>query len=161
VDDGLIVSILALGIALGSLALAVRADRRAGRAEAHGLRAHVVVELHASSGSRASTPRPTPAHPGPAHVPGGRRFELRARNVGREVARDVHVWLEDESGRVVADTAGGTSTALAPGEDPVEIALTVPDAALPPPPVSFSVWMSWTDRAGRHDRVPAGVSVST
>lgn len=143
-DGSLIVSIVALGIALGSLALALRADRRASRAESHGLQALVVVDAGSSSGS-----------------PSGRRFDFRVRNVGREVARDVDIWLEDESGRVVADSDGGSRPTLAPGESPVEISLTVPDRSLPPPPVTFSVWISWTDRTGHHDRAPAGIDVST
>ena len=145
-DTSLVVSVVAIGIAAGSLALALRADRRASRAEAGGLRAHIVVEPRASG-----------------RAPAGRRFDLSARNVGSDVARDVSIWLEDESGRIVATTADGSGSALtlAPGEDPVGVVLTVPDAALPPPPVSFSVWMSWSDRAGHHARSAAGVSVST
>ena len=150
-DTSLVVSVVAIGIAAGSLALALRADRRASRAEAGGLRAHIVVEPRASG-----------------RAPAGRRFDLSARNVGSDVARDVSIWLEDESGRIVATTTtagggvgGGGALTLAPGEDQVAVVLTVPDAALPPPPVSFSVWMSWSDRAGHHARSAAGVSVST
>jgi hypothetical protein len=143
-EDSLAVSFLAILIAAGSLALAFRADRRAGRAEARGLRAHVVIEPHGSSGG-----------------PSGRRFDLRVRNVGSDVARDVSIWLEDESGRIVSTPAVASTLTLAPGEDPVDIALTVPDAALPPPPVSFSVWMSWSDSAGHHGHSASGASVST
>jgi len=138
------VSILALLVASGSVALALRADRRASRAESHGRRAHLVVE------SRSST-----------RTVAGFLFDLRVRNVGSAVASDVAVWLEDESGRVVSAPAEGTIAALSPMQDPVMLELTVSDAALPPPPVSFGIRVSWTDLAGRHERIPSGTTVST
>ena len=144
IDGSLIVAILALLVASGSVALALRADRRASRAESQASRAHLVVEAPGSSGTAA-----------------GLLFALRVRNVGSAVARDVSVWLEDEAGRVVSTPAGGTITALSPAQDPVRLELTVSDAALPPPPVSFGVRMSWTDVAGRHERIPSGTAVST
>ena len=137
-------SILALLVASGSVALALRADRRASQAEAHGRRAHLIVES-----------------PGASSGVAGLLFDLRVRNVGSAVARDVTVWLEDESGRVASAPAGGTIAALSPAQDPVRLELTVSDAALPPPPVSFGVRMSWTDLAGRHERVASGITVST
>jgi hypothetical protein len=143
-ESSLLVSIFAVLVAAVSLVLALRADRRASRAEARGLRAHIIVEPYAMSSG-----------------PAGRRFDIRVRNVGSDVAHEVRIWLENESGRVVSTPTHGSAPALAAGEDPVEIALTVPEAALPPPPVSFSVWMSWSDRAGRHERSASGVSVST
>ena len=137
-------SVLALLVASGSVVLALRADRRASQAEAHGRRAHLVVES-----------------PGAIRSATGLLFDLRVRNVGSAVARDVTVWLEDESGRVVSAPAGHTIAALSPAQDPVGLELTVSDAALPPPPVSFVVRMSWTDLAGRHERVASGTTVST
>lgn len=144
IDGSLIVSILALLVASGSVALALRADRRASQAEAHAHRAHLIVES-----------------PGVRSGGAGLLFDLRVRNVGSAVARDVTVWLEDESGRVVSVPGGGTIAALSPGQNPVTLELTVSDAALPPPPVSFGVRMSWTDLAGRHERVASGTTVST
>ena len=144
IDGSLIVAILALLVASGSVALALRADRRASRAESQASRAHLVVEAPSSSGTAA-----------------GLLFALRVRNVGSAVARDVSVWLEDESGRVVSAPASGTIAAISPAQDPVRLELTVSDAALPPPPVSFGVRMSWTDVAGRHERIPSGTAVST
>jgi hypothetical protein len=138
------VSVFALVAAAGSLALALRADRRASRAEAYGRRAYVLVEPHGSGRDGA-----------------GLLFDLRVRNVGGTVARDVAVWLEDESGKIVSGPAGGEIAALAPGDEPTRVVLTVSDGALPPPPVSFGIRMSWTDLAGRHERVAAGASVST
>jgi hypothetical protein len=143
-EGSLVVSIVAVLIAVSSLALALRADRRAGRAEARSLRAHLVVE-----------PR------GSGSTPSGRRFDLRVRNVGSGVARSVRVWLEDESGRVVSGPTDREPLTLAPSDDPVDVSLTVSEAALPPPPVSFSVWIAWSDGAGAHERVPAGATVST
>jgi hypothetical protein len=144
VDRSLVVSIAALVIAGGSLAIAIRADRRAGRAEARGLRAEVVVEPSASSSD-----------------PKGRRFPLGVRNVGSGVARNVHVWLEDEAGRIVSSIAGGEGLTLVPNDDPVVLGVVVSDASLPPPPVTYSVFISWSDGAGEHERVDARVSVST
>ena len=144
IDGSLIVSILALLVASGSVALALRADRRATTQRSHGRRANLVVESRGSSAGST-----------------GLLFDLRVRNVGSAVARDVAVWLEDESGRVVSAPAGGTIVALSPAQAPVRLELAVSDAALPPPPVSFGVRISWSDLAGRHERVPSGTTVST
>lgn len=144
VEASVVVSIVAVLVAACSLVVALRADRRAGRAEARSLRARLVVEPHGSSGDMA-----------------GRHFDVHVRNVGLGAARDVRVWLEDESGRAVSSRSGGNAVAIAPGEDPVPLMLTVAEASLPPPPVSFSVWVAWSDDAGHHERERAGVSVST
>ena len=143
-DGSLLVSIVAVAIAAVSLTLAIRADRRAGRAEARGNRARVVVEPHGSVASAS-----------------GRRFDLGVRNVGLGVASRVRVWLEDESGRAVGHASTTEALTLAPGDEFVALAVTVPESALPPPPVAFSVWIAWTDGAGTHDRQPAGMTVST
>ena len=143
-DGTLAISIVAVAIAAVSLALAVRADRRAGRAEARGDRARLVVEPYGSAVGQS-----------------GRRFDLGVRNVGLGVATRVRVWLEDESGRTVARGSAPEALTLVPGDEPVAIAVIVPDSALPPPPVAFSVWIAWSDGAGDHDRRPAGVTVST
>ena len=142
-DASLVVSMAAVLVAGGSLVVAVRADRRAARAEAHAGRAAIAVE-------------PVSSHADAA----GRRFELRVRNVGVSVARTVRVWLENEAGRTVSTVAGGDALTLAPGDE-ATLSVTVSDAALPPPPVAFPVLVSWTDAAGSHDRHAAGVSAST
>lgn len=143
-DGSLAVAIAAVLISAGSLAVAVRADRRAARAEARGLRAVLSVE-------------PSPA----SDDASGRRFDLRLRNVGDGVARQVRVWLEDESGRVVSTVAGGDALTLVPGDDPVAVWVTVRESALPPPPVSFPVLVSFADAAGTHPREDTGVMAST
>jgi hypothetical protein len=148
VDTSVVVSIVAVLVAAGSLVVALRADRRAGRAEARGFRAQLVVEPSGSGGA-------------PTGEPGVRRFDVTVRNVGLGVARGVRVWLEDESGRAVSSRSAGNAVTIAPGEEPVRLSLTVAEASLPPPPVSFSVWIAWSDEAGRHEREHAGVTVST
>jgi hypothetical protein len=139
----MVASIGAVCIAAASLTLALRADRRATGAESRAGRARIAVEP-ASSQSDA----------------GGRRFELRVRNVGAAVAWAVRVWLVNEAGRGVSTAAGGDALTLAPGEE-VTLSVTVSDDALPPPPVAFPVLVSWTDSAGVHERRDAGVSAST
>jgi hypothetical protein len=143
VDTSLVVSIVAVLIAGGSLALALRADRRATRAESRAGRAQIAIE-------------PVRAHVEAA----GRRFELRIRNVGAGVARTVRVWLENEAGRAVSSVAGGEDLTLAPGDETI-LSVTVSEAALPPPPVTFPVLVSWDDPAGSHDRQHTGASAST
>jgi hypothetical protein len=144
VDAGLAVSVVAVSISAFSFALAVRADRRAGRAEKRGLGGHLVVEV-LESASEAS----------------GRRFDLALRNVGLGVASAVRVFLVDESGDVVAASSRERALALAPGEAAVRVSLTIAESSLPPPPVAFSVWLSWSDELGEHERRPSGVSVFT
>ncbi len=144
-DESIAVSTVAVLIATGSLVLAIRADRRSGRAESRGLHALLAVEPRDSGGDPS----------------GGRRFDLDVRNVGLGVARGVRVWLEDEAGRAVSSVAGGDASTVAPGDAPVRLLVHVSETALPPPPVSFSVWISWSDGAGRHEREPAGVTVTT
>jgi hypothetical protein len=143
-DGSILVSIVAVFIAAGSLVIAIRADRRAGRAESRGLHADLVVEQTGSTSD-----------------PKGRRVVLRVRNVGLGVARGVHVWLEDEAGHVVSSVAGGESLTLAPDQDGVPLSVTVSEAALPPPPVAFPVLVSWSDGAGEHEREHAGVTATT
>jgi hypothetical protein len=144
VDAGLAVSIVAVLISALSFALAMRADRRAGRAERRGLGARPVVELVASAPDAS-----------------GRRFDLGVRNVGSGVARAVRIWLVDEAGEIVASSSREGAPTLAPGEEPVRISLSIPEASLPPPPVAYSVWIAWADDLGEHDRRPSGLSVFT
>jgi hypothetical protein len=143
VDASLVVSVVAVLVAAGSLALAMRADQRASRAESAAFRARIVVE-------------PLVSQPGGT----GRCFELRVRNVGAGLASRVRVWLEDEAGRPVSTVAGGDALILAPGDETV-VSVIVSDAALPPPPVDFPVVVAWVDAVGKHDRHDAGVTAST
>lgn len=136
-------SIVALSISAISVGFAVRADRRATRVESRGVSAHPVVELVRSSAD-----------------PEGRRFELHVRNAGHGLAERVRVSLVSESGDTVA-TMPRAGTTLVPGSRPVAVSLVVPDAALPPPPVPFAVWIAWSDATGDHERRPAGLTVST
>ena len=134
-------SIVAVAIAAVSLALAVRADRRAGRAE--GRRPPRPARRRARS-ARPSTSR-------------GARFDLGVRNVGLGVATRVRVWLEDESGRTSPRrvSRAGTharSRRRARG-DRGRSSRTPRFLRLPSP---FAVWIAWSDGAGDHDRRPAG-----
>lgn len=142
-EASLVVSIAAVVVAAGSLAVAIRADRRAGRAESRGLRARMAVEPLGSAGDAT-----------------GRRFDVRVRTVGPGVARDVRVWLTDESGEAVSSRMPADALTLAPDDEPVRLSLTLAEASLPPPPVSYPVWVAWSDEAGDHEE-PAGVAVST
>jgi hypothetical protein len=144
VDTGLVVSIVAVLISAFSFALAVRADRRAGRAEARGLGAQPVVELQQSAPDAS-----------------GRRFDLDLRNVGLGVAQGVRVFLVNESGEIVAASSREHAPTLGRDDDPLRVSLTIADAALPPPPVAFSVWIAWSDELGEHERHPTGLSVFT
>jgi hypothetical protein len=142
-DTSLVVSIVAVAISAVSLTLALRADRRAGRAEGRRLAARPVVSLVATSPDVA-----------------GRRFDFELRNGGQGLAERVRVSLVNESGDVVA-TMPRAGTTLVPGDEPVGVSLVVPESGLPPPPVPFAVWIAWSDGAGDHERRPAGLTVWT
>jgi len=143
VDESVIVSIVAVAISAVSLALALRADRRAARAEGRGLSARPVVELLRTSVDAA-----------------GRRFDLHLRNAGPGLADRVRVSLVNECGDTVA-TMPRAGTPLLPGDEPIVVSLVVSENALPPPPVPFAVWIAWSDATGDHERRPAGLTVST
>jgi hypothetical protein len=143
VEASLVVAIVAVLISAVSLALALRADRRASRAEGRRLAARPVVSLLGTTSDAA-----------------GRRFDLELRNAGQGLAERVRVSLVNESGDVVA-TMPRAGTTLVPDGDPVTISLVVPESGLPPPPVPFAVWIAWSDGVGEHERRPAGLTVST
>ena len=142
-EASLVVSVVAVLISAISLTLALRADRRASRAEGRRLAARPVVSLHGTSTDAA-----------------GRRFDLELRNGGHGLAERVRVSLVNESGDVVA-TMPRAGTTLVPGDEPVNVSLVVPESGLPPPPVPFAVWIAWSDGTGEHERRPAGLTVST
>jgi hypothetical protein len=142
-DTSLVVSIVAVAISAVSLTLALRADRRAARAEGRRLAAQPVVSLLGSSPDAA-----------------GRRFDLQLQNAGQGLAERVRVSLVNESGDVVA-TMPRAGTTLVPGDEPVGVSLVVAESGLPPPPVPFAVWIAWSDGVGDHERRPAGLTVST
>jgi hypothetical protein len=143
VDASVVVSIVAVLVSAVSLMLALRADRRAARAEGRRLAARPVVSLQATSPDVA-----------------GRRFDFELRNAGLGLAERVRVSLVNESGDVVA-TMPRAGTTLVPGDEPVGVSLVVSESGLPPPPVQFAVWISWSDGVGHHERRPAGLTVST
>ena len=142
-SSSLALSVVALVISAVSLTLAMRADRRAARAEGRRVTARPVVSLLGTGADTA-----------------GRRFDLQLRNAGLGLAERVRVSLVNESGDVVA-TMPRAGTTLVPGDEPVTVSLVVPESGLPPPPVPFAVWIAWSDGAGDHERRPAGVTVST
>jgi hypothetical protein len=143
VEASLVVAIVAVLISAVSLTLALRADRRASRAEGRRLAARPVVSLLGTTSDAA-----------------GRRFDLELRNAGQGLAERVRVSLVNESGDVVA-TMPRAGTTLVPEDDPVTVSLVVPESGLPPPPVPFAVWIAWSDGVGEHERRPAGLTVST
>jgi hypothetical protein len=143
VDTSLVVSLVAVLISAVSLTLALRADRRASRAEGRRLAARPVVSLLRTSADAA-----------------GRRFDFELKNAGQGLAERVRVSLVNESGDIVA-TMPRAGTTLVPDDEAVCVSLVVPESGLPPPPVPFAVWIAWTDGAGDHERRPAGLTVST
>jgi hypothetical protein len=143
VDTSLVVSMVAVLISAVSLTLALRADRRASRAEGRRLAARPVVSLQGTSADVA-----------------GRRFDFELQNAGHGLAERVRVSLVNESGDVVA-TMPRAGTTLVAGGEPESVSLVVPESGLPPPPVPFAVWISWSDGVGEHERRPAGLTVST
>jgi hypothetical protein len=139
----LVVSLVAVVIAFGSLMLAMRADRRAYRAEHRDeLRLHreeeeaaerrrgrpVVVLRVGSGGPTADTVR----------------HEYQVRNGGNAAISEACLWIEDGEGNVVSTRAGGR-LALAPGESAF---MTV--EVRQPLPEEQELMVQWRDPDGEH-----------
>jgi hypothetical protein len=95
-----VVSVIAICIAVGSLLLAIRADRRAGRAERHGRQGHLIVK-----------PRPD--------VISGKKnehiYSYLVRNEGPGTITYVLLWVVDGAGETISTGAGGDRV-LVPGD---------------------------------------------
>jgi hypothetical protein len=125
-----VVSLFALGFAFVSLILALRADRRASRAERGARRGRPVVVPNGGSGG-----------PGAFSV----SHNYVVANGGNAVITELALWIVDRGGDVVSTRAGGP-VVLAPGGPPVH--MTVEVSA--PLPEEQELMVQWRDADGQH-----------
>jgi hypothetical protein len=138
----LTISLVAVLVALGSLVLAVRADRRHGRAEVREERAEERAEAEAAARRQASpVVVPGAVDGGPTAETVRHRFHVR--NAGRASLHDLRLWIEDGAGNVVSER-GEAPGVLAPGDPAVEVGVRVPQ---PLPDVQV-LWVGWRDDDG-------------
>jgi hypothetical protein len=110
VEAALIVSLVAVGIALGSFALAVRADRRAGRADRRDTRR---LQREEAAERRRGKPVVVPSPVSGTLAANCHEYEVR--NPGNAAITEVQLWIVDSEKNVVSTRAGGQNV-LAPGE---------------------------------------------
>jgi hypothetical protein len=139
----LVVSVVAVGIALGSLALAVRADRRAGRAEGRDTQRLQREEAEAAERRRA---KPMVMERGGSGGPTADAVQHNylVRNGGSATMTELRLWIVDGEGKTASSLAGG-QFALAPGEAAhigVEIRQPIPEEQ--------ELMVQWRDADGQH-----------
>jgi hypothetical protein len=139
-----VVSLVAIGIALGSLVLAARADRRAYRAE-HRDERRLTREEREHAERRRGKPVVVPrgGSGGPAANPV--RHDYEVRNGGEATITALTLWIEDAEGNAVSTEAGG-AIVLAPGDPPAHMAVEVRQPL--PDEQTLMVW--WRDADGEH-----------
>jgi hypothetical protein len=125
-------TIIALCVAVVSLALAIRADRRAGRAESQGRRGHPIVTSRGSSMDE-----------------GAAVHDYEVRNDGRAVITELRLWVEDGEGDVISTGAGGATT-LAPNGPPEILTVRV----LHHDRQEQNLIVEWSDADGEHRDEP-------
>lgn len=140
----LVVSLVAIGIAFGSLILAVRADRRAYRAE-HRDELRLQHEQAEAEERRRGRPVVVPrgGSGGPTANPVRHDYEIR--NGGNATITELWLWIVDGDGNVVSTRAGGP-LALAPGDPPAHMAVEVRQ----PLPHEQELTVQWRDADGEH-----------
>lgn len=140
----LIVSLAAVGIALSSLILAVRADRRAYRAEGRDelrLQREDVEAAERRRGRPVVVPRGGSGGPTADAV----RHDYLIRNSGYATITEVWLWIVDSERNVVSTPAGG-QLVIAPGDAPVHMAVEVRQ----PLPDEQELMVHWRDADGEH-----------
>lgn len=139
-----LVSLVAIGIAFGSLILAVRADRRAYRAE-HRDELRLQREQADAAERRRGRPVVTPRGGSGGPTADRVRHDYMIRNGGNATITEVWLWIVDGEGNVVSTRAGG-QLALAPGDPPAHMAVEVPQ----PLPDEQNLMVQWRDADGEH-----------
>lgn len=129
----LVISMLAILIAGGSLWYTRRADQRADRAESREHRAFLVVE---PKGGSYTSGQLAP-----------RQWNFGIRNVGPATARRVQLWLTDSAQqRASNDMSNGQLVLLPDGQE--QIGSVMQHA--PVEPAELEVWVSYEDDDGPH-----------
>jgi type II secretory pathway pseudopilin PulG len=138
-----VVSLVAITGALISLALSVRADKRAQRAEQREARREEREKTEAAARLRGRpivTPRGGSGGPTANPV----RHDFEVRNAGESTIAELSLWIEDVEGEPISTQAGG-AVVLAPGEL-AHFAVEVRQ----PLPVEQVLMVRWRDADGEH-----------
>lgn len=140
-----VVSLLAIGIALGSVALARRADKRAEGAEYREQRRERREEAEAAALRQA---RPVVTPRGGSGGPTADRIQhnYEVRNTGQAAITELWLWIENGEGKAVSTRAGG-ALVLAAGDPPAHMAIEVIQKPLPK---EQSLMVQWRDADGLH-----------
>jgi hypothetical protein len=139
-----IVSLAAAGIAFGSLLLAMRADRRAYRAEHRD-----ELRLHREEAEAAERRRGKPivmtrgGSGGPTASLVCHNYTVR--NGGNATITELELWIADSAGNAVSTRAGG-ALVLAPGDPPLHTAVET----RPPFLDDQELFVRWRDVDGEH-----------
>jgi hypothetical protein len=146
----LVISGIAIALAIGSFALSVRTDKRQQRAERREERRERREEDEALARRRG---RPVVVPQGGSGGPTANpvRHDYAVQNGGQATITELWLWIEDTEGNVVSTRAGGP-IALAPGETLVQMSVEVRQ----PLPEGQSLMVQWTDQEGERIE-PTGI----
>jgi hypothetical protein len=149
----LVISVIAILIALFSLRLSVRADRRQDSAELRESRRER-RELEESTERRSGKPVITPDG-----LSGGSTAErvthgYKVRNSGQSTITKLVLWIEDAQGNPISTSGGGPGFVIAPN-DPPQFASV--DVLQPVPAGELTLVVSWEDAEGEHGPESTGL----
>jgi hypothetical protein len=130
----LVVSIVAVLVAIASVVFTARADRRAGQAER---RDEERIERERREADEANRARLAIWANGSSATPDERRFAYIIRNHGKVTAHDVHVWLYDEDGLVPDESVDNHGVIVPLDVDPTNVRFAY----------------RWDDGKGHHKRL--------
>ena len=122
---------LAILISVGSLLLAIRADRRSGRAERATTSAELILVPFGGSSDGANF-----------------RHEFTIRNIGQASAHLVQAWLVDERGETVSSVETEPGITIAKDEESRMLGVSTGKHEFP----SLVFVLSWRDGFGPHEQ---------
>jgi hypothetical protein len=126
------------------LLLAVRADRRAYRAE-HRDELRLQREGADAADRRRGRPVVVPSGGSGGQTANPVRHDYQVRNAGNAAITELWLWIVGSEGNIVSTRAGGAVT-LAPGDPPAHMAVEVHQ----PLPDEQELIVQWRDADGEH-----------
>jgi hypothetical protein len=134
VDAGTIIAIcvsgISIAIALGSLVVSIRADRRAGRAEKAGQQANPIVTSAGASGPSG----------------GEMDYHFTVFNDGPATITRVEIWIADHEGQPISTGDNRPSVLTAKESVILTVKLVNPERK------DRIVWVRWRDPTGEHEK---------
>jgi hypothetical protein len=124
-----IVSVVAICVAVVSLLLALRADRRAARLEKGGRQANPIVTSRGTSGSGQDL-----------------NYAFDVYNDGPATITRVELWIADHEGRVIS--TGDTRDLVLRAGESIPLSVKIVNPEIP----SRVVWIRWRDLEGLHEK---------